>query len=236
MLARPRRRAAGVSATARASELGLERPTLPSVTVRSISITESLVSRSGVSSSKPMTTCTIFVMACRSCPCFLESCRTCSFRSRQSLADRHMATMARSSRVVDARSDACSRRRQPRSVPEEGSSDFRLPDETASRARAAFRSPPVRRSSRRSATVRARCGCSRGYFGKLLSFWDLLLNLLGEISVRFDDASVGHGVGASVRSERDGWKDRPSCSPSACRRVHATEPFELRDAAGAGLR
>ena len=80
--------------------------TLPSVTVRNVSMTESLVSTSGVSSKNDITTWTIFVMACLSCPCFLDSRRTCSFKRPQSFESLHIVTMATSKRDVDARSEA----------------------------------------------------------------------------------------------------------------------------------
>lgn len=53
-------------------KLYLEEPTFPSVTVRKVSITDSFTSMLGVSSRKPMTTCTILVVACLSCPCFFD--------------------------------------------------------------------------------------------------------------------------------------------------------------------
>ena len=81
--------------------------TLPSVTVLNVSMTPSLVSVLGASSKKPMTTCTILVMACLSCPCFLLSSRTCSFSKLQSPESFEMVTMATSRREVEARSDAC---------------------------------------------------------------------------------------------------------------------------------
>jgi hypothetical protein len=80
--------------------------TLPSVTVRRVSITESFVSRLGVSSRKLITTCTILVTACLSCPCFFESNRTCSFNKLQSPASFAIVIMATRIRDVDARSEA----------------------------------------------------------------------------------------------------------------------------------
>lgn len=80
--------------------------TLPSVTVRSVSITESFVSRLGVSSRKVITVCTILVVACLSWPCFFDSRRTCSFIRFQSPAFFAIVTMAMMTRFVDARSEA----------------------------------------------------------------------------------------------------------------------------------
>jgi hypothetical protein len=79
--------------------------TLPSVTVRNVSINLNFVSRSGVSSKKLMATCTIFVIACLSCPCFFESCRICSSSRFQSLASLQIVMIATSDRDVEARSD-----------------------------------------------------------------------------------------------------------------------------------
>ena len=53
-----------------------------------------------------MTTCTIFVIACFSCPCFLLSSWTCSFNKFQSLASFAIVTMATSNRDVEGRSEA----------------------------------------------------------------------------------------------------------------------------------
>jgi hypothetical protein len=69
-------------------------------------MTESFVSRFGVSSKKPITVCTIFVVACFSCPCFLESSKTCSFIKFQSFAFLAIVTMAMMIREVEARSEA----------------------------------------------------------------------------------------------------------------------------------
>ena len=81
--------------------------TLPSVTVRNVSMTLSLVSVLGVSSRNPMTTCTILVMACLSCPCFFDNSSTCSFNEFQSPASLHIVTIATSDRDVEARSEDC---------------------------------------------------------------------------------------------------------------------------------
>ena len=81
--------------------------TFPSVTVRSVSMTLNLVSKLGVSSRKPMTTWTILVMACLSCPCFLLNSCTCSFSNDQSLEFFDIVTMATRRRDVDGRSDDC---------------------------------------------------------------------------------------------------------------------------------
>lgn len=70
-------------------------------------MTDSLVSMLGASSKKPMTTCTILVMACLSWPCFFDSSCACSFRSDQSPDSLHIVTMEMSSRDVDGRSDDC---------------------------------------------------------------------------------------------------------------------------------
>ena len=80
--------------------------TLPSVTVRSASITESLFSASGASSINVMTTCTIFVVACLSWPCFFESSKTCSLSRPQSPEFLHIVTIATSILEVEARSEA----------------------------------------------------------------------------------------------------------------------------------
>jgi hypothetical protein len=69
-------------------------------------MTDSLVSRFGVSSKKPMTVWTILVVACLSCPCFFDSSRTCSFIKFQSFARLAIVTMATMIREVDARSEA----------------------------------------------------------------------------------------------------------------------------------
>lgn len=53
-----------------------------------------------------MTVCTIFVIACLSCPCFLESRSTCSFIKFQSFAFFAIVTMAVMIREVEARSEA----------------------------------------------------------------------------------------------------------------------------------
>jgi hypothetical protein len=75
------------------------------VTTRKVSINLNLVSISGVSSKKLITTCTIFVIACLSCPCFFESTRTCSSSRFQSPASLQIVTIATSARDVEARSD-----------------------------------------------------------------------------------------------------------------------------------
>jgi hypothetical protein len=69
-------------------------------------MTDNFVSRFGVSSKKPITVCTILVVACLSCPCFLERSRTCSFIKFQSFARLAIVTMAMMIRDVDARSEA----------------------------------------------------------------------------------------------------------------------------------
>lgn len=81
--------------------------TLPSVTVRSVSITLSFTSKFGVSSRKPITTWTIFEMACLSCPCFLLSSCTCSFSRLQSPDSFDIVTMATIRRDVEGRSEDC---------------------------------------------------------------------------------------------------------------------------------
>ena len=80
--------------------------TLPSVTVRSVSITDSFVFTSGAFSRNDMTTCTIFVVACFNCPCFFESSSTCSFSKSQSPESLQVVTMATNNLEVEARSDA----------------------------------------------------------------------------------------------------------------------------------
>ena len=70
-------------------------------------MTLSFVSRFGVSSKNPMTTWTMFVMACLSWPCFLDSSRTCSLSKLQSLASLQRVTIETKHRDVVARSDAC---------------------------------------------------------------------------------------------------------------------------------
>lgn len=80
--------------------------TLPSVTVRSVSITLSFTSKLGALSKKVMTTWTILVMACLSCPCFLLVNNTCSFSKLQSPESLEIVTMATNRRLVDGRSDA----------------------------------------------------------------------------------------------------------------------------------
>lgn len=79
---------------------------LPSVTVRNVSIVDNLVSSFGAESRNPITTCTIFVIACLSWPCFLESNRTCSFSRLQSPESLLSVTIATRIRDVDARSEA----------------------------------------------------------------------------------------------------------------------------------
>ena len=75
------------------------------MTIRKVSINLNLVSRSGVSFKKLITTCTIFVIACLSCPCFFESTRTCSSSRFQSPASLQIVITATSARDVEARSD-----------------------------------------------------------------------------------------------------------------------------------
>ncbi len=53
-----------------------------------------------------MTTCTILVMACLSCPCFLLSSCTCSFSKFQSPASFPIVTIETSNRDVEGRSEA----------------------------------------------------------------------------------------------------------------------------------
>ena len=104
----------GLSLLPRISGLGLANysrhpmvyHTLPSVTVRNVSMTESFFSVLGASSMNPITTCTIFVVACLSCPCFLDNSRTCSLSRPQSPESLHIVTRPTSSRDVEARSDA----------------------------------------------------------------------------------------------------------------------------------
>jgi hypothetical protein len=84
------------------------------VTVRNVSINLNFVSRSGVSSRKLIATCTIFVIACLSCPCFFESCRTCSSSRFQSPASLQIVMIATSDRDVEARSDDYSRSQSKR--------------------------------------------------------------------------------------------------------------------------
>jgi len=81
--------------------------TLPSVTVRNVSITVNLTSMLGASSRKPMTTWTILVTACLSCPCFLLNSSTCSFNNDQSPEFLHIVTMVTMRREVEGRSEAC---------------------------------------------------------------------------------------------------------------------------------
>ena len=83
------------------------RLTLPSVTVLRVSITLSFTSVLGTSGRNPITICTIFVMACLSCPCFLLKRSTCSFNKLQSLASLDIVTTATMSLDVEARSDDC---------------------------------------------------------------------------------------------------------------------------------
>lgn len=68
-------------------------------------MTESFVSRFGVSSKNPITTCTIFVVACFSWPCFLESSSTCSFNRLQSPAFLAIVQIPTRIREVEARSE-----------------------------------------------------------------------------------------------------------------------------------
>ena len=84
----------------------LTQRTLPSVTVRSVSITDSFFSEFGAACMKVMTTCTILVVACLSWPCFFDKSRTCSFNRSQSPESLHIVTMATRSLEVDARSEA----------------------------------------------------------------------------------------------------------------------------------
>ena len=107
MRARLRRRSARRELRGTGAEMHLA-PTLPSVTVRSVSMTDSFLSKVGVSLRKLMTTCTIFVTAWRSWPCFLDSSSTCSLSRPQSPASLASVTMATRTREVDARSDAYS--------------------------------------------------------------------------------------------------------------------------------
>lgn len=81
--------------------------TFPSVTVLNVSIAAILASSLGASSKNPITTCTIFVMACFSCPCFLLSSSTCSSSNDQSPLFLQMFTTATMRRDVDGRSDDC---------------------------------------------------------------------------------------------------------------------------------
>ena len=81
-------------------------PTFPSVTVRSVSISESFLSIVGASSIKDMATCTILVVACLSWPCFLDNNKICSFSKGQSLESLDMVMIATRSLDVEARSDA----------------------------------------------------------------------------------------------------------------------------------
>jgi hypothetical protein len=80
-------------------------PTFPSVTVLKASMVESLISTLAVSSRNPITTCTIFVIACLSWPCFFESNSTCSFNKLQSFACLHIVTMATRDLDVEAKSE-----------------------------------------------------------------------------------------------------------------------------------
>ena len=80
--------------------------TLPSVTVRNVSINDNLFSISGASSMNDMAACTIFVVACLSWPCFFDSSSICSFNKPQSPVFLDMVMMAISNREVDARSEA----------------------------------------------------------------------------------------------------------------------------------
>lgn len=80
---------------------------LPSVTVRSVSMTESLVSMFGVSSRNFMTVWTMRVTACLSWPCFLESTSTWSLSKLHFPASLQMVHIAMRMRDVEARSDAC---------------------------------------------------------------------------------------------------------------------------------
>ena len=80
--------------------------TLPSVTVRNVSISDSFFSASGASLIKDMATCTILVVACLSWPCFFESNKTCSLSKLQSPEFFDIVMMATNSREVEARSDA----------------------------------------------------------------------------------------------------------------------------------
>jgi hypothetical protein len=80
--------------------------TFPSVIVLSVSITESFTSAFGASSMKVIATCTIFVMACLSCPCFFERRSNCSLSRPQSPDCLHIVIMLTSSFDVDARSEA----------------------------------------------------------------------------------------------------------------------------------
>jgi len=80
--------------------------TLPSVTVRNVSISDSFFSGPGASPIKDMATCTILVVACFSWPCFFESNSICSFSKAQSLESLDIVMMATSSLEVEARSDA----------------------------------------------------------------------------------------------------------------------------------
>lgn len=81
--------------------------TLPSVTVRSVWMTDSLTSKFGVSSRNPITVWTIFVTACLSWPCFLDSRSTWSFSRFQSPEFLLSVTMVIRMRDVVARSEAC---------------------------------------------------------------------------------------------------------------------------------
>lgn len=85
-------------------------PTFPSVTVRKVSITDNFTSKFGVSSRKPMTTCTIFVVACLSWPCFFDNSRTWSFNRLQSPASLQIVTIVTRILEVVARSEAWKRR------------------------------------------------------------------------------------------------------------------------------
>lgn len=82
--------------------------TLPSVTVRNVSIIDSFFSGVGASSIKAIATCTILVVACLSCPCFFERSKTCSLSSGQSPDSLHIVTIATKHLEVEARSEAWS--------------------------------------------------------------------------------------------------------------------------------
>lgn len=78
--------------------------TFPSVTVRRVWITDSFVSRFGVSSKYFITVCTILVMACLSCPCFFERSRTWSLSRFQSSEFLLIVTIVMSNRDVVGKS------------------------------------------------------------------------------------------------------------------------------------
>lgn len=173
---------------------------MPSVTVRSVSINLSFVSRSGASSRKLIATCTIFVMACLSCPCFFESCRICSSSRFQSPASLQIVMIATSDRDVEARSEDCIQSQSK--LVKDDVSDIELPVSLASPILISCRCPSGYLSGRNLVQEQhqRRCGAD---LRNLLRLWDDLVCFIGEVLLRLEDIPVRH-VWLTYRGFGDG--------------------------------